>query len=479
MRTEERNEPSRPWVSSSSRRAGRRGRGRRGRRGSRRHRRRPGRRGSRRRLAAAALTASAATAAAVVVAAARVDDRLDVADRGGGEAHPGGEDRVAGLVALGLLGAHRRPLHRLAVVAPLGLQRLAHGLGAADALDRRDQARLRARRAARRRGRRGGRLLLGAAAAPRRRAGLALGGRLGGRLLAAGSGSGSLASTAACSCLRSSLSLAKNVRRCFSAAVSRRRRRGLLAWPPRPWRCGAALGGWRGAAGGSRGGRLPRRAAQRRALGGAPRRRAAGAAGSAGAARRRARRRAGAALGGAALKASAAAGSGARRGGGLGAASRRRCSAGAARRPALTDASAAGSGAPRRPAPRARSAARLRRALGGRLRRRRGGRLGAARRACRPRPPGRLAVALGARRLGLLGLGRRLALLGQHGPASIAARGHNAGRRATRSFDNGHRSAGGATRNRRTPRAPRVAARLLAFEAAWPRPTETPRASCS
>src|SRR4051812_22132681 len=96
-----------------------------------------------RRAPPAAAAATAATA--VVVADARVDDRLDVADGGRGQADPGGECRVARLVALGLLGAHRGPLHRLAVVAPLGLQGLEHGLMAADPLDGRDEARLGAR----------------------------------------------------------------------------------------------------------------------------------------------------------------------------------------------------------------------------------------------------------------------------------------------------------------------------------------------
>src|SRR5262249_38309487 len=94
-------------------------------------------------LAAAAPSAAAAPAA-VLVAAARGHDRLDVADRRRREADPGGERRVAGLDALRLLGAHARPLHRLAVVAALGLQRLEHGLRTADALDRRGEARLRA-----------------------------------------------------------------------------------------------------------------------------------------------------------------------------------------------------------------------------------------------------------------------------------------------------------------------------------------------
>src|SRR4051812_9761142 len=71
--------------------------------------------------ASAAAAAASATAAASVIGAARVDDRLDVAHRGGREAHPGGEGRVAGLDALGLLAAHGRPLHRLAVLALLGL----------------------------------------------------------------------------------------------------------------------------------------------------------------------------------------------------------------------------------------------------------------------------------------------------------------------------------------------------------------------
>ena len=68
----------------------------------------------------------------------------------------------------------------------------------------------------------------------RGRSGLAFGS---GRSLPAGSAStsGSTASTAACSCLRSSLSFAKNVRRCRSAAVSRRRRRGRCCC--RPARC--------------------------------------------------------------------------------------------------------------------------------------------------------------------------------------------------------------------------------------------------
>ena len=104
---------------------------------------------------AAATAATPATAAPAVVAIGgpRVHDRLDVTDRRRREAHPRGEGRVAGLDALGLLGADRRPLHRLAVVAPLGLQRLEHGLGAADALDRGREPRLRAGGPGRRRGR--------------------------------------------------------------------------------------------------------------------------------------------------------------------------------------------------------------------------------------------------------------------------------------------------------------------------------------
>src|SRR4051812_12816748 len=121
--------------------------------------------------AAVAATAPAAPAP-VVVAVAGVDDRLDVAHGSGGEPHPRGEDRVARLVALGLCGAHGGPLHGLAVVAALGLERLAPRVGPADALDRRHEARLGAGGAARGRG---GRLrLLG-----RLRRGLDLGLRLG------------------------------------------------------------------------------------------------------------------------------------------------------------------------------------------------------------------------------------------------------------------------------------------------------------
>src|SRR6185436_17366241 len=106
--------------------------------------------------AAVRAAATASAAAPVVTAIARVDDGLDVAHGGGRQAHPRGEDRIARLDALSLLGAHRRPLHRLAVVASLGLQCLADRLGAADALDRGDQACLRARGPRRRgRGRRG------------------------------------------------------------------------------------------------------------------------------------------------------------------------------------------------------------------------------------------------------------------------------------------------------------------------------------
>src|SRR5262249_24364924 len=101
-------------------------------------------------LASAAAPASAAPAT-VVVDGPRVHDRLDVADRGRREAHPRGERRVAGLDALRLLRAHRGPLHRLAVVAALGLQRLEDRLGSADALDRRREPRLRAGGAGRRR----------------------------------------------------------------------------------------------------------------------------------------------------------------------------------------------------------------------------------------------------------------------------------------------------------------------------------------
>src|SRR4051794_35076010 len=69
----------------------------------------------------AAAAAATAAAAAVVVADARVHDRLDVAHRRRRQAHPGGERGVARLGPLRLLGAHRGPLHRLAVVAPLRL----------------------------------------------------------------------------------------------------------------------------------------------------------------------------------------------------------------------------------------------------------------------------------------------------------------------------------------------------------------------
>src|SRR4051794_27128407 len=122
--------------------------------------------------AAAVAAPAPAAPAPVVVAVAGVDDRLDVAHGSGGEPHPRGEDRVARLVALGLFGAHGGPFHGLAVVAALGLERLAHRVGPADALDRRHEARLGAGGAARGRG---GRLrLLG-----RLRRGLDLGLRLG------------------------------------------------------------------------------------------------------------------------------------------------------------------------------------------------------------------------------------------------------------------------------------------------------------
>ena len=77
--------------------------------------------------------------AANIAAVARVHDGLDVADRRGGQPHPGGEDRVAGLDGLRLLRAHGGPLHGLAGRAPLRLKRLAHRLRAADAFDRRHQ----------------------------------------------------------------------------------------------------------------------------------------------------------------------------------------------------------------------------------------------------------------------------------------------------------------------------------------------------
>src|SRR4051794_20894105 len=112
--------------------------------------------------AAALAAASAAPAPAALVGAARVDDGLDVADRGGREAHPGGEGRVAGLDALGLLAADGGPLHRLAVLTALGLERLQHGVRAADALDCGGQAGLGAGGAAGGGGRRRrGLLLLG------------------------------------------------------------------------------------------------------------------------------------------------------------------------------------------------------------------------------------------------------------------------------------------------------------------------------
>ena len=252
MRTLERNEPSRPCCSTSPRPAPPpRGRSRRARRGLRRHGRRrlrsrrlpppPGRRDRRDRLASAAASASAASA--VVVGRAGVDDRLDVTDRRGREAHPGGEDRVAGLDALGLLGADRGPLHGLAVVAALGLQRLEHGLGAADTLDRGGEARLRARGARRARSPVPAAPAAAAAAAATAACsspsatgcslglgdGLLDGRRLVGRRLQS-------ASSAACSSLRSSVSFAKNVRRWRSAAVSRRRR-GRSGRSGRPGRC--------------------------------------------------------------------------------------------------------------------------------------------------------------------------------------------------------------------------------------------------
>src|SRR4051794_4490470 len=148
--------------------------------------------------AAAATTAAAATAAAAptaapaaaaAVGAARVDDRLDVAHRGGREAYPGGEGRVAGLDALRLLAADGRPLHGLAVLALLGLERLEHGLVAAYALDRRDEPRLRAGRAAGGGGRRLLRALRGLRLGGLRlglRGGLALGGGLRGGLALGG-----------------------------------------------------------------------------------------------------------------------------------------------------------------------------------------------------------------------------------------------------------------------------------------------------
>ena len=99
---------------------------------------------------AAAPTAAAATSpatppatAAAVALAARIDEALDLANRGDREAGPGREDRVARGEAEGRVGAHRRPLHRLPVGPLLGRERLADCLLATDALHRSADPRLR------------------------------------------------------------------------------------------------------------------------------------------------------------------------------------------------------------------------------------------------------------------------------------------------------------------------------------------------
>ena len=70
------------------------------------------------------------------------DEALDLAHRRRCEAHPCVEGRIAGLEPDGRVAADDRPLLRVAVVVALGLQRLADGLGAADALDRGREPRL-------------------------------------------------------------------------------------------------------------------------------------------------------------------------------------------------------------------------------------------------------------------------------------------------------------------------------------------------
>src|SRR4051794_868427 len=98
-------------------------------------------------VAPAVPATTAATAGPVL--AGRRGDGLDGADRSGGEPHPGLEDRVAGLEALGALAADGRPLHGLPVLAPRRRERLADDLRAAHALDGGDQTGLDARGALR------------------------------------------------------------------------------------------------------------------------------------------------------------------------------------------------------------------------------------------------------------------------------------------------------------------------------------------
>ena len=168
-----------------------------------------------------------------VVVAGAVDDRLDVTDRGGREAHPGGERRVAGLDALGLLGADRQ------TTSSSRRRRAAWAAAPRARPRRRRHARSRptSRACARaERLRRGGRRLRGArlrlrlrlglrlrrarASGPRPRARLGAPRRAGLRL------GPSVRGVAArrprprpARPLRNSVSFAKNVRRCRSAAV--------------------------------------------------------------------------------------------------------------------------------------------------------------------------------------------------------------------------------------------------------------------
>src|SRR5262245_32951876 len=104
--------------------------------------------GARHGLARHVVVAPARTAAPPTTATRSVvagdHERLDLAHGRDRQPRPGGEHRVARLVPGGLLGAHRGPLHGLALGVLLRRERLAHDLRTADPIDRRLQSCLRA-----------------------------------------------------------------------------------------------------------------------------------------------------------------------------------------------------------------------------------------------------------------------------------------------------------------------------------------------
>ena len=93
-----------------------------------------------------AAAAPATAAATATLAVARIDEALDLAYRRDCEPSPCGEGGIAGSQALRGVAADGGPLHRLAVRALLGRERLAHRFVAADAFHGSAHARLRAAR---------------------------------------------------------------------------------------------------------------------------------------------------------------------------------------------------------------------------------------------------------------------------------------------------------------------------------------------